>query len=251
VFLRVLLGTNRLAAQLNFGSVRHWAPENLPKLQEAVTTGIVPDEVLESTPALRDIFRRDPLLQSLFVFDAATGKQPYIPVHDNSGTLNGPAMPPCVCPDGFIVSAITCYYPVYCRMNPDTGDLVDFIHPYLDPGGGEHRNHSGAMNNDENAGYSSSRDEIFFSHWDGLGQIGGGGAFRLKTERLRIRPGAINKGAQLEQPRYEDAENKWVFNTSNSDPGANAFAIADNHLVWNSQGWLFAWSGQAEGGINK
>lgn len=87
------------------------------------------DAVLEEFAEKPDLYRE------LYVFDAATGKELYVPVHDGRiATVDGPAFSVCRDARGFWYTPVAAG-PIksgwstmsFARMDPDTGRLIDLI----------------------------------------------------------------------------------------------------------------------------
>lgn len=105
---------------------------NWNQMEASVNTGTympIPDAAQDELLALMK--KEEPFRRELYVFDAETGKQLYIPVHSKMSTVDGPAFS--VCSDGrghwclAIAPAGLRTWQAFARMDPNTGRLVDLI----------------------------------------------------------------------------------------------------------------------------
>jgi len=87
-----------------------------------------PAELEQGQQKLVEFYEQNPHLQTLYVFDAADGKQPYKAVHQyGSAGLQQVIMPPAVCSDGTLVVYCTMGGARLARFDPASNRWVDIL----------------------------------------------------------------------------------------------------------------------------
>lgn len=67
-------------------------------------------------------------VQMLYVFNIADGKQPFVPIHNNSSSIDGPVAPICLDADGHWIQPLGLTTSAgYVRLDQHTGLILDFL----------------------------------------------------------------------------------------------------------------------------
>jgi len=93
-------------------------------------TGMLPKEELDRQLRLIEIYRKgNPSYQDMFVLDAATGEEAFLPPHFAVNAMNGAVPPPCVDGDGLLIvpATIHSWYAGWGRLDLEAQRIVEVM----------------------------------------------------------------------------------------------------------------------------
>jgi len=160
------------------------------KYQAELRAGKMPKDFEVAMDEFLAALKEKPARQTLFAFDAATGKVPYLCTHMQVGSLwFGCPPPPAVDATGLLQVRVPYCFSRFARMSPDTGRYVDILVGDTAPAGKSGPPDRIGTNSDEAHGASCGGDWVFWLHF-GPGNCDSSLAFNVRTREFAHLPGS-------------------------------------------------------------
>jgi len=182
--------------------------------------GPLPDAEIAKQAAMVAAFEKDPASRSLFVLDAATGKEAMVIPHWPTCTMNGATTPPCIDGDGLLVMPVTLHdwRGGWGRLDLAKRRVVEVL---CEDKVDAHGHKRGMGNSDENLNASAAGRLVLAFHTE-EGNANFTGAWQLDRREW----------TQVASYHVEGA-----FTSNTQGGGGNPVAVADGmlfHTSWNT-----------------